>query len=45
MDTNKRNYVEKPELLEKIPRIVVVDHHRRSTDYIENAILTFHEAP
>ena len=22
---------------------MVVDHHRRSTDYIENAILTFHE--
>ena len=43
VDTNKKNYVEAPELLEKVSRIVVVDHHRRSTDYIENAILTFHE--
>lgn len=42
-DTNKKNYVEVPEVLDKIDRIVVIDHHRRSTDYIENAILTFHE--
>ena len=43
VDTNKRNYVEAPEILELVDRVVVVDHHRRSTDYIENAILTFHE--
>ena len=43
VDTDKRNYVEVPELLEKTDKIVVIDHHRRGTDYIENAILTFHE--
>lgn len=43
VDTNKKTYVEAPELLDKVNRIVVVDHHRRSTDYIENATLTFHE--
>ena len=43
MDTDKRNYVEVPELLEKTDKIAVIDHHRRGTDYIENAILTFHE--
>lgn len=43
VDTNKKNYVEIPELLEKTNKIVVIDHHRRSPDYIENAILTFHE--
>ena len=42
-DTNKSNYVESPEILEQVKRVVVVDHHRRSTDYIENALLTFHE--
>ena len=44
VDTHKKSYVEVPELLEKTEKIVVVDHHRRGTDYIENAILTFHEA-
>ncbi len=43
VDTNKRNYVESVEILDAIPRVVVIDHHRRSTDYIENAVLTFHE--
>ncbi len=43
-DTHKKSYVEVPELLDKTEKIVVVDHHRRGTDYIENAILTFHEA-
>ena len=43
VDTDKRNYVEVPELLEKTDKIAVIDHHRRGTDYIENAILTFHE--
>ncbi|MBR3134704.1 MAG: DHH family phosphoesterase [Clostridia bacterium] len=43
VDTNKRNYVESPAILELAKKVVVVDHHRRSTDYIEDAILTFHE--
>ena len=44
VDTHKRSYVEVPELLEKTEKIVVIDHHRKSEDFIENAILTFHEA-
>ena len=43
VDTHKKNYVEMPELLEETKKIVIIDHHRRSTDYIEDAILTFHE--
>ena len=43
VDTHKSSYVEVPELLEKTNKIVIIDHHRRSTDFIENAILTFHE--
>jgi len=43
VDTHKTSYVEVPELLEETNKIVVIDHHRRSTDYIDNATLTFHE--
>lgn len=43
LDTHKRNYVEVPELLQKTNKIVIIDHHRRSTDYIDNALLTFQE--
>ena len=43
VDTNKNNYVEVPELLEETNKIVVIDHHRKSPEFIENTILTFHE--
>lgn len=43
VDTNKNNYVEVPELLEATNKIVVIDHHRKSPEFIENTILTFHE--
>lgn len=43
VDTHKRSYVEVPELLEKTNKIVIIDHHRRSTDYIDDATLTFQE--
>ena len=43
VDTNKANYVEVPELLEKTSKIAIIDHHRRSTDFIKESILTFHE--
>ncbi len=43
VDTHKYSYVEIPELLEETEKIVVIDHHRRSTDFIESSILTFHE--
>ena len=43
VDTNKKNYLESLELLGKAQKIVVIDHHRRSPDYIENATLMFHE--
>ena len=43
VDTHKATYVEAPELLRKTDKIVIIDHHRRSADYIENATLTFQE--
>ena len=43
VDTHKSNYVEFPELLEKVGKKIIIDHHRKSTDYIEGADMTFHE--
>ena len=43
VDTHKKTYVEEPELLSKTSKIVVIDHHRRSADFIEQSILTFQE--
>ncbi len=43
VDTHKRNFVESEEILNKCEKIVVIDHHRRSADFIENATLLFQE--
>ena len=43
VDTHKTNYVESPELLNIAEKTVIIDHHRRSADFIENATLTFQE--
>ncbi len=43
VDTHKKSYVQVPELLSKTDKIVIIDHHRKSTEFIENASLTFQE--
>lgn len=42
-DTHKNDYVEAPELLQRGTKIVLIDHHRRSADFIQDPTLTFHE--
>ena len=43
VDTNKTNYVESIKVLENAKKVVEIDHHRKSTDYIKDTILSFHE--
>ncbi len=43
VDTHRPSMVEYPELLEKAKNIVLIDHHRRGEDFIENAALIYHE--
>lgn len=44
VDTHKKDYVECPELIDETDKIVIIDHHRRSTENsIDNPILTYHE--
>lgn len=43
VDTHRRSYVEAPDLLSLSEKVVVFDHHRKSPDYIEEAVLTYLE--
>lgn len=43
VDTHKTSYVEFPELLNKIDRKIVIDHHRKAPDCIENILISLHE--
>ena len=44
VDTHRPSYVENAEILEMTDRIVVIDHHRRAEDAIENATLSYIES-
>ena len=43
VDTNRPDQVECQPLLETVPRICVVDHHRRAADYIKPVVVNLHE--
>ncbi|MDD6024068.1 MAG: DHH family phosphoesterase [Oscillospiraceae bacterium] len=43
VDTNRPDQVESRPLLDTCSRVAVIDHHRRAADYIDDALLNFHE--
>lgn len=43
VDTHKADFTEEPEIYEKAPSVVVIDHHRKTVDYIQNAVIFYHE--
>jgi len=43
VDVHRPGMVECPELLQHAKNVVLIDHHRKSEDFIENAMLTYHE--
>ena len=43
VDTNRPDQVECKPLLESIPKVCVIDHHRRAADYINPVVVNFHE--
>lgn len=44
VDTHRPSFTECPELLSKTEKIVVIDHHRKTEENIENATLSYMEA-
>lgn len=43
VDTHRPSFTEFPELLKYTDQIVVIDHHRRGADYLQEAVLTYQE--
>ncbi|OON96760.1 MAG: hypothetical protein ATN32_06120, partial [Candidatus Epulonipiscium fishelsonii] len=43
VDVHRKSYLEVPELVDKAEKIVIFDHHRKNTDFIDNAVLTYIE--
>ena len=43
VDTHRPNFTECPQLLDISDKVVVIDHHRRGVDFINDTVLLFHE--
>lgn len=43
VDTHIKNFVECPELLAMSKMTIVIDHHRKAVDYIDDAVIFFHD--
>lgn len=43
VDTHAKSMVEEPSLLDVTKNIIIIDHHRRSSDFIANPLISYHE--
>ena len=43
VDTHRPSFTEHPALLDISERIVLIDHHRRGVEFIDKAVLVYHE--
>ena len=43
VDTHKKSYVAYPDVLDEFEKVIVIDHHRRGPEFIDNTLLTYHE--
>ncbi|WP_027628915.1 DHH family phosphoesterase [Ruminiclostridium cellobioparum] len=43
VDTHRPSFTETPELLRMTDQIVIIDHHRRGADFIQDAVLSYQE--
>lgn len=42
-DTHRYSLIENPEVIHQAKKVVLFDHHRMNTDFIEKAVLVYHE--
>ena len=43
VDTLRADFVESRKVYEKAKSVIVIDHHRKTVDYIQNAVIFYHE--
>ena len=43
VDTHRAGFVDSPEVYKACKTVVVIDHHRKAVDFIDNAVIFYHE--
>ena len=42
-DTHRKSFLEYPELFDLVEKVIVIDHHRKTVDHINKAVIFYHE--
>lgn len=42
VDTHKQDFTDCPELIDRTQKVMVIDHHRKSVDFIEDTVMFYH---
>ncbi len=42
VDTHKQDFTDCPGIIDKVNKVMVIDHHRKSVDFIENTVMFYH---
>ncbi len=42
VDTHRQEFTEYPSLVDKCEKVMVIDHHRKAVDYIEETVMFYH---
>lgn len=43
VDTHVKSMVEEPSLLDVSKNVIIIDHHRKNADFIQNPLISYHE--
>ena len=43
VDTHRKSFLEYPELFDLVQKVIVIDHHRKTVDHINKAVIFYHE--
>jgi c-di-AMP phosphodiesterase-like protein len=43
LDTHRKSFLEYPELFDLVEKVIVIDHHRKTVDHINKAVIFYHE--
>lgn len=43
VDTHRQSFLEAPNIFDEASSVIVIDHHRKTVDHINNAVIFYHE--
>lgn len=43
VDTHRPSFTDMPKLIEMVDRVMLIDHHRRGMEFLDKAVLVYHE--